>query len=568
MGGSVVRFPVNCPACGRRLPNDNPTPGQSQQHSLQQPLTQVKNRAPPPDNLAPPPIPEIGRVLKNRYVIESRLHHGGARSLFKAMDRSLHDLPEDNRYVAIKLLHESIAGWAESLSDLRREFLCAQALSHRSILKVYEFHWDNEAAFFTMELLEGENLSSALERSPPIPIPRSSSWAIILEIANCLAHAHARGVAHGDLKPQNIMITNSGELRILGFGLSKSAAPARPGADESPQIKLAPDYASCDLLEGQRAEPADDLFALACIAYELLAGKHPFQRRRSTEARDLGLIARRPPGLTRQQWKTLAMGLAWSSERRSISVREWVTRLMPRQTSKRRVVQSFARSIRRAGRLILPPPGAVAQIAVLLIGLIQCNSLDRISLDPQNSAVAPKATTKSPFIADPKVRNQNLPLYADLSPNPGTARPPVPKSERITYGPETFATTARYDALRIPQRGAQFKRLRMAADTYTIPSHEHFAEIHVRRAPGYGGDATFVWWTEPASAKPGIDYVPQFRSTHFLPRGRQLTSLFIRIIPNASRKHAAIFYVNIGDPRNGTAVHDLARTAILLQPST
>ncbi len=554
MGGSVVRFPVNCPACGRRLPNDDLKATARRDcthpHAFVPGPTPVKNRPARLDDPAAPPIPEIGRVLKNRYVIESRLHNGAASSVFKAMDRYRRDLPEEDRYIAIKLLHEGQAGWAESSADMRREFLCVQALSHRSILKVYEFDRDDEATFFTMELLEGENLSGALERSPPIPIPWSSSWAIILEIANCLAQAHARDVTHGDLKPQNIMITNSGELRILGFGRSESMAPGRSGADEPAQSELPPAYASCELLAGRPPEPADDLFALACIAYELLAGKHPFQRRRSTEARQLGLIARRPPGLTRQQWRTLAMGLAWSRERRSISVRDWVTRLMPEQASTRRAVHSFARFIGRAERLILPAPGAVAQLAILLVGLIECSSLDRVSFDREISVVAPKAATNTPFIADPRDRGQSLPF------------------ERIAYAPETFATTARNDAPRTPRRSGQFKKLRMAANTYAIPSHEHFAEIHVRRAPGYGGDTTFVWWTEPASAKPGIDYVPQFRSTQFLPRGRQLTSLFIRIIPNASRKRAAIFYVNIADPPGGAAVHDLARTAILLQPTT
>jgi hypothetical protein len=227
------------------------------------------------------------------------------------------------------------------------------------------------------------------------------------------------------------------------------------------------------------------------------------------------------------------------------------------------------RSLDRAcGAIVLPAPGAVAQLAILLVGLIECSSLDRVSFDREISAVAPKAATNTPLIADPKVRSESSPLSAALLPTSGTLRPPAAKIEKIVYAPEAFAPAARNDAPRTPRRSGQFKKLRMAAGTYTIPSHEHFAEIHVRRAPGYGGDTRFVWWTEPASAKPGIDYVPQFRSTQMLPRGRQLTSLFIRIIPNASRKRAAIFYVNIADPPGGAAVHDLARTAILLQPTT
>src|SRR5450759_1533779 len=253
-------------------------------------------------------IPEIGRVLRNRDVLESRLGSGGMGTVIKAMDRYRCDLTENNRHVAIKFLHGETDSRPEVLSNLRREFFCAQALSHRSIVKVYELDLDDDVAFFTMELLQGELLSSMLERSPPISISRSYAWEIIREIGDGLAHAHARNVVHGDLKPQNIMITNSGDLRILDFGAARAPAHQRSSTDGARKISFTPAYACCELLEGQAADPRDDLYALACVSYELLAGEHPFQGRRSTEARDLGLMARWPPGLTRQQWQALAMG--------------------------------------------------------------------------------------------------------------------------------------------------------------------------------------------------------------------------------------------------------------------
>ena len=148
-----------------------------------------------------------------------------------------------------------------------------------------------------------------------------------------MAHAHARNVVHGDLKPQNIMITNSGEMRILDFGASHVSTRERSYANAARTITLTPAYASCELLEGRVADPRDDLYALACVAYELLAGVHPFQGRRSTEARDLGLTPRCPPGLTRRQWQTLATGLSWCRERRPISVRDWVANLNPRRAA-------------------------------------------------------------------------------------------------------------------------------------------------------------------------------------------------------------------------------------------
>jgi len=277
-------------------------------------------------------VPEVGRVLRNRYILERLLGSGGMGTVFKALDLYRCDLPADNRHVAIKFLNATV-NRPRILSKLRREFHCAQALAHRNIVKVYELDRDGDLEFFTMEYLEGEALSSTLQRSRPFAISSSYAWEIVLGIGEGLVHAHSRNVVHGDLKPQNIMITNSGELRILDFGASHGPAPGRSNANEARKVSLTPAYASCELLEGQEADPRDDLYALACVAYEVLAGMHPFQGRRSTEARYQGLTPRWPPGLTRQQWQTLAMGLAWPRSGRSISVRDWVARLDARRAA-------------------------------------------------------------------------------------------------------------------------------------------------------------------------------------------------------------------------------------------
>ena len=547
-------------------------------------------------------VPEIGRVLRNRYVLESRLGSGGMGTVIKAMDRYRCDLTEDNRHVAIKFLHEETDSRPEVLSNLRREFFCAQALSHRSIVKVYELDLDDEVAFFTMELLQGELLSTVLEGSRPISISRSYAWEIIREIGDGLAHAHARNVVHGDLKPQNIMITNSGELRILDFGASHAPARQRSNADGARKntINLTPAYACCELLEGQKADPRDDLYALACISYELLAGEHPFQHQRSTEARDLGLMARRPPGLTRQQWQTLAMGLSWRREGRSNSVRDWIAKLdpgeaparrlarlldlgraisvgdwiaklNPGEAPARRLARLLARNSERSFQLTVPSSRAIALFAILLVSLTAWTSFNHLSLERKiggNFAV-PNTTANTLINADPVTHYQNLLLYGKLLAGSASMEPPLPdilSRERPSLQKVTFAATTKSDAARTALHKEKLEKISISADTHTIGSRDNFAEIHVRRSSGFDGDTTFVWWTEPSSAKPGIDYVPQARMTQLLPKGSHLASLFIRIIPNASRKHSAIFYVTIANRSNGTVDH-LARTAILLPPS-
>lgn len=302
----------------------------------------------PGDTVQPSHGTEIGRVLRSRYVLESRLGSGGMGTVFKAQDRYRFDLPQSDRLVAIKFLHEKPGGPEEVLSSLRREFYCAQTLSHPNIVKVYDLDRDGDDEFFTMEYLDGELLSRVIEHLDPLAMSRARAWAIIGELASGLAHAHARNVVHADLKPQNIMLTKSGEVRILDFGASTTDAAGR-----NISSGVTPAYASCELVEGQRADPRDDLFGLACVAYELLAGQHPFQRRRSTEARDLGLVIERPRGLTGRQWRTLALGLAWRREDRSLSVQDWFARLNPASAAVR-----WAR----------PASGAFALLAVLLVG--------------------------------------------------------------------------------------------------------------------------------------------------------------------------------------------------------
>ncbi len=226
---------------------------------------------PTPDS--PPPEPEsaasarldIGSVLCGRFVIESQVASGGMGTVYKALDQSRSEHTQADAYVAIKVLHEKTRTRSDVLAKLRREFYCAQALSHRSVVKVYELDL-HQTPFFTMELIDGESLPQLMQKFHPLPLPRPYVWAIIREVGDGLAHAHERRVIHGDIKPQNIMVTNSGEVRILDFGTSGDSTTA-----------ATPAYASCELLEGREPDARDDLFALACLSYELLAGEHPFQ---------------------------------------------------------------------------------------------------------------------------------------------------------------------------------------------------------------------------------------------------------------------------------------------------
>jgi serine/threonine protein kinase len=279
-------------------------------------LRGVRTEHKPPSS--PVPHLEIGQVLRDRYVLKARLGAGGKGIVFRALDRFRAALPEDQQDVALKVLNPGVEGIEQSVENLCREFHRAQSLSHQNVMKVYQLDRDGQVVFFTMELLEGEPLDRIIKRRAPATLDRTKAWQLIEQLCAGVAHAHERGIVHDDLKPQNVLITRQGELRVLDFGANSAASlDPPPKRGEAPAFGT-PAYASCEQLEGRRANASDDLYALACICYELLTGIHPFDSRPATLARDYDVELVRPPNLTGRQWRALQQGLSWHRAARSI----------------------------------------------------------------------------------------------------------------------------------------------------------------------------------------------------------------------------------------------------------
>jgi serine/threonine protein kinase len=472
----------------------------------------------------------VGEILRDRYVIESQLANGGMGTVYKALDQSRSEHTQADAYVAIKVLHEKTRSRSDVLAKLRREFYCAQALSHRSIIKVYELDL-HQFPFFTMELVDGENLPSLMQKFHPVPLPRSYVWAVIREVGEGLAHAHERRVIHGDIKPQNIMVTNSGEVRILDFGTSGGSATA-----------MTPAYASCDLLEGREADPRDDLFALACMSYELLAGEHPFQHRRTTEARAQKIAPPRPPGLTGRQWKTLMQGIAWERADRPPSVRDWLSNLELGRTPLGPIPQP------EKSKTSLLAKGGVASALMALLAAVVVGGITWAVLS------RPKAPTiaADTAAADADVAPAVIPAPSDVDDAPPPAEP-APKAD----------LKARNAAVRPIDKT---EKIGMVTSSYSFGPGQRFAEIRVHRSTGSKGATSFDWWTEPASALAGADFAPQMPATVFFPSGVRTVSLFVKLLPNASRKRTAQFFVVLGNTSSGTTLSSASKASIALHP--
>jgi serine/threonine protein kinase len=519
-------------------------------HSIRSKLAQREKGAAPDSitvdlsPIASAPIPEldtpapreststdlgVGEVLCGRYVIESQLASGGMGTVYKALDQSRSEHTDADACVAIKVLHEKARTRSDMLAKLRREFYCAQALAHRNIVKVYELDL-HQLPFFTMELIDGESLPSVMQRFHPLPLPRSYVCAVIREVGEGLVHAHDRRVIHADIKPQNVMVTNSGEVRILDFGTSGEASA------------LTPAYASCELLEGREADPRDDLFALACLSYELLAGEHPFQHRRSTEARTLKIAPSRPPGLSGRQWRALTRGLAWDRADRPASLRDWLADLDLGRAPLGPIPQPENSKASLLTRSALAS-ALIALLAVILVGGVTWAVLSR----PKPAPLADAADAEPPVIAD------TAPADADIDDAP----PPAEE----THSPKANKTQ---NAAARPIDKTE--RIGMVASSYSFGPGQKFAEIKVHRSTGSKATTSFEWWTEPASALAGTDFAPQAPTPVFFPAGVRTVSLFIKLLPNAARKRTALFYVVLGNTSSGSALSSLSKASISLHP--
>ncbi|MDB6086166.1 MAG: hypothetical protein JWN43_4047 [Gammaproteobacteria bacterium] len=481
----------------------------------------------------------VGRVLRERYVILERLGMGGHGTVFRALDRFRTLLPESQQHVALKIVHSRSEGSEHALGELARELHCGQALSHRNIVKIFELDRDGEVVFFTMELLDGESLSSLIERMSPTGMQPLQAWQIIRQLGAGLQHAHERGVIHGDLKPRNILVTRNGELRILDFGSAREMGrlQAHPGTAA---------YASCELLEGRAADPRDDLYALACICYELLTGVHPFACRPATLARNFGVKATRPAGLTGHQWRTLQTGLWWHRAGRSMSVHTWIRRLTRGIAERPALTPLHELKAASTVEPVWHSRAAAAFLAVSLIAALGIGELRKPSPQPGD-----ETNRAAPGSAEAHIAEPALPTPERVS-----ADAPVIDARPAEVG------NAVHGMVRA-KPSARPAPLVVSVDGYHVSSGDRFVEIRVHRNQ-VQMRSSFVWWTEAATARQDVDYVHQAKAIQTFPAGRRSTRFYVKLLPESVRSQRDFFYVVIAQPGHDRITNKVSRAQIWL----
>lgn len=279
---------------------------------------------------------EIDAIIGGRYQLVSQLGAGGMGRVFKARDRLREEAQDRKPYIALKVLSEEFKLHPDSMIALQREVRRAQTLAHPNVITVHEFFRDGPHLYMTMELLEGRTLEQLCQSEYADGVPYDVAWPIVEGVCNALQYGHDKGIVHSDIKPGNVFLCEDGTVKVLDLGISRPMATASLPASEETVFdpgkrlgSLTPAYASLEMWSQAAPDPRDDVYALACLTYVLLTGRHPFGGVSARDAKDQGLVPERIDSLSRGQWAALLKGLAFEREARTPTVEKFYRAIGP-----------------------------------------------------------------------------------------------------------------------------------------------------------------------------------------------------------------------------------------------
>ncbi len=209
----------------------------------------------------------LGKILDDRYEIESVLGIGGMAVVYKAYDR------EFGRDVAVKVLRDDVAMDAESRKQFRKEYQAVGKLSHPNIRAVYDVVVSGDTEYIVMEYVDGINLKQYMKKKGKLSWQETLDLSI--QIARALSHAHSRSIVHMDIKPQNIMLPRDGEVKIADFGIAQMD-DTMSGDSSADEAVGSIHYISPEQARGESVDARSDIFSLGIVMYEMLTGKLPF----------------------------------------------------------------------------------------------------------------------------------------------------------------------------------------------------------------------------------------------------------------------------------------------------
>jgi tRNA A-37 threonylcarbamoyl transferase component Bud32 len=225
------------------------------------------------------------RLLNNRYRLVELVGSGGMATVYKGMDTLL------RRPVAIKVLRHAYADDPSFLARFQQEARAAARLDHPNVVTVYDVGQDDDLHYIVMEYVEGTDLKTLVRREGRLSVGRAVD--ITAQIAAGVGHAHKAGIIHCDVKPQNVLVTPGGVVKVTDFGIARALSES--GLTDSEMVWGSPLYFSPEQAAGERPLPASDVYSIGVVLYEMLVGAPPFQAEKPTALALMHLRDEPPP---------------------------------------------------------------------------------------------------------------------------------------------------------------------------------------------------------------------------------------------------------------------------------
>lgn len=528
--------------------------------------TQDETQSPPPPVTSPPAhaatveaevkVPAIaaGTILNDRYLLEKALGAGGTALVFSARDLQATQSSPRAR-VAVKIPRPDAKDRARAVSRIQHEFRHAQNLTHPSIVQVFDLENDEHTWFMTMELIEGKSLAAMLRNWPSIS--ETMKRSILRSCADALIYAHSCEIVHGDFKPANVLVDAQGQAKVFDFGAA-SAANVTSGEDTRIAAGT-PAYASPQVLSGLRPERRDDVFSFACVAYELLTGQHPFERRSSLEARAEGRIPPRAWNLSASQWLALLSALSWEREQRPADIEALMESLFaPEPVPEEPAVLAEAPVSKSAvaelpDEIIASQRGwgffAFVAIAVSVLFFLAQRDRDEVAFAPQSEADT-RIEASAAGAAEPTApATQPSTLMASM-PLSSTPRDPdvLPSTPSSVASDEPRALETAPPAPR-PAPAAPPSTIGFTESSIVTSESSISAVFVVKRTGSLSGRSTVQWTAKAGTAKPDEDFIAGSGGTVEFADGQAQRAIYIPLRNDTVPEEDETFTVELSSPQ-------------------
>lgn len=543
--------------------------------------------------------PHVGAVLLDRYVLVAPIVSTFATHTFKAFDRQRAGLPQQECYVSIKCLRDEFANSAAARDALNLEFTLARNLSHPNILKLYEFHQDDDACFIVMEWMQGQLLTHVLERFAPRPIARLQALAIVREIGLALAGGHREGVSHTHLSPDTVSILSSGDIRVFGFAAAERRLEGISPDGDSVLTGISIDRWRSTPSD-RHVDVRDDLFSLGCVAYHLLSGHAPFIDAAGTIVRKW----RRIPTLPSKQWRAIEQAITVDGSRRSPEIRDWLAAFDSNAAlSVTPLNELRPGDVRTSGIRSKTYGVGLAMLVGVLLGMAwitfstqpmefqpfgsrqayrpippdNTSSLDMTALPDgkasQSSGDANAVESTSIGLSEARTDAGKVAstvkqddLSADKNTNTSTRANTNTNTNTNSAADERMAEASR--AQSVPQVASAAKPTSVStqertnttainaptvgfiADQYVVNEGETTAKITLRRAGSVREESLIYWRTQEGSAKAHQDFVPTEHGAAIFPAGVRSIVILVPIVQGEPRRFSVWFAVDMEPIQN------------------